>query len=234
MIGIMIDVSGQPEKNVVAVRTFIGSRRFLNVAGYEGQRTVREHLQNLDDTRVNKLGGQRTHYYGNARKATEYRVEGELVIINIAQVGMNLHYHGGTVTAGKGASWATGNPTKYLTIPARAEAHGKTASDFPNLVIVWGRNRKPVGLAVGVPSDAGSLYGAVSRRHGPMLTLEPRLVPGLMMFWLKESVTLQPDPSVLPTEEKLGTNIRDRLGRAIARRFAGQDVTGGFEEGAGI
>lgn len=232
MIALMIDVRGAPELAVARVRTFIGSDAMLRIAGYEGQRTVREHLQGLDETRANKLGGARTHYYGSARRATEYRLEGDAVIINIPQVGMPLHYYGGTVRAGKNVSFITGLPTKYLTIPARAEAYGKTASDFPNMVIVWGRGGKPVGLAIA--EEAHPLYTAVTR--GPVLAKKTQLKPGLVMFWLKKEVTFQPDHSVLPTEEKLITNITDRLSKAVRRRFVGvAGALGDFEEGgAGI
>lgn len=232
MIALSIDVRGQPEQAVVAVRVFIGSQGFLNIAGYEGQRTVREHFQGLDESRANKLGGRRTHYYGSARKATEYRIDGEGVIISIPQVGLPLHYHGGTVKAGKNASFVTGQPTKYLTIPARAEAHGKTVSDFHDLVIVWGRNRKPVALAIG-EERRSSLTTAITRR-GPVLTKDKALVPGLVLFWLKQEVTFEPDPTILPTEEKLGTNIRDRLAKAIVRRFGGEEVQPEADLGGGI
>lgn len=233
MIAIEIDVTGSPEQSIARVRTFIGGDAIRKIAGYEGQRTVREHLQGLDDSRANKLGGRRSHYYGSARRATEFQIEGEDVIISISQVGMKLHYFGGTVTAGKNSSYATGSPARYLTIPATPEAYGRTVRDFPDLVVVWGKNRRPVGLAIGEEAT-GSLYSAVARRHGAMLTKKAKLTPGKMMFWLKESVTLPPDSTVLPTEDTLGMNIMNRISGAIVRRFEGEDVTGGFEEGGGI
>lgn len=221
MIAISIDLEGAPEQAVARVRTFIGSDAILKIAGYEGQRVVREHLQGLDDNRANKLGGRRTHYYGSARRATEYRMEGDAVIINIPQIGLPLHYHGGTVRAGVNASSATGQPTKYLSIPARAEAYGRRPSDFPNLVVVWGRNKKPVGLAVGEKTSPGALFSAVTRKHGPMLTKDTKLQPGLMMFWLKLEVTMQPDHTILPTEETISTAVKDRIASVIVRRFGG-------------
>ncbi len=229
---ITVDVSGRPDAHVAAVRVFIGSQGFLAIAGYEGQRTVREHLQGLDQSRANKMGGKRTHYYGSARKATEYRIDGEGVIINIPQIGLPLHYYGGTVKAGANSSYVTGEPTKYLTIPARAEAYGKSVSDFHDLVIVWGRNRKPVGLAIG-EERRSSLTTAITQR-GPVLTKDKNLVPGLVLFWLKKEITLKPDPSILPTEETLGANITDRLGKAIVRRFGGDTTEPEADLGGGI
>lgn len=229
MIAVLISVAGQGPQAIARVNTFIGGDAIRKVAGYEGQRTVREHLQGLDETRANKLGGRRSHYYGSARKVTEYRLEGGAIIINIPQVGMPLHYHGGTVSAGKNTSPITGQPTKYLTIPANREAYGRRASDFPGLVLVWGHNG-PVGLAVGEEKSAG----IAAKTRGPVLTKATRLEPGRMMFWLKREVTLEADPTVLPTEEKLGTNIRDRIASAVRRRFGGLDVTDSFEGGGGI
>jgi len=37
---------------------------------------------------------------------------------------MRQRFYGGTIKAGSGTSWVTGAPTRYLTIPARAEAYG--------------------------------------------------------------------------------------------------------------
>lgn len=227
---ISIDVSGQAPQAVARIQAFMGSDAMRRIAGYEGQRTVREHLQGLDETRVNKLGGPRSHYYGSARRSTEYQLEGRDVLIVIPQIGMALHYYGGVVSAGKNASFVTGAPTKYLTIPAAPEAYGKSVSDFPDLVIVWGKGRRPVGLAVGEEAT-GSLYHAVTR--GPLLTKKTKLVPGKVMFWLKESITLQPDPSVLPTEEKLANNITEVMGEAVVRRFGGEAYYV-FKEGGGI
>jgi hypothetical protein len=218
----------------VRVQAFMQSDGMRNIVGYEGQRTVREHLQGLDETRANRMGGTRSHYYGSARKATEYFIEGEDVVISVAQVGMRLHFYGGTVEAGKNSSYATGSPTKYLTIPAAPEAYGRRASDFPDLIIVWGRGGKPVGLAIAEEANLGSLYMAVTR--SPMLTKRPKTTPGKVMFWLKERVTMQADRSVLPTEDELGENIAGRLGKAIARRFEGKDAEAGAgaDEGGGI
>ncbi len=228
MIAMSVKVDGQALDALDRVSAFMLSESMFNVAGYEGQRTVREHLQGLDETRANKMGGRRSHYYGNARKATEYHLEGEEVVIGVAQVGMRLHYYGGTVEAGKNSSYATGNPTKYLTIPASPEAYGKTVSDFPDLVVVWGKGGVPVGLAIG-EEPTGSLYLAVTR--GPMLTKKSKLKPGKIMFWLKARVSMMPDTSVLPTQEKLGANITDRVGKATARRFMDKDADDGSQGG---
>ena len=231
MVAIKIDVKDMAGPAVNRVRAFLASDSARKLSGFEGQRTVREHLQGLDETRANKLGGRRTNYYGSARRATEYRLEGEDVIVSIAQVGMRLHYYGGTVEAGVNSSFITGQPTKYITIPATAEAYGHTASDFENLVLVWGKNRKPVALAVGVEAQ--------NTRRGPTLTKSTHLVPGKIMYWLKESVTLPADPTVLPTEQVIGQNVVNRLSKAILRRF-GEEVSYELDdedfndEGAGI
>lgn len=223
---INFQVEGNPGEAVERVRAFLVSDSMRNIAGYEGQRTVREHLQGLDQTRANRMGGRRTHYYGSARRATEYVIEGEDIIISIGQVGMKLHFYGGTVTAGKNISSATGQPTKYLTIPASPAAYGHSARDFPNLIVVWGHGGKPVGLAVA--EEANRAGGS---HRGPKLVKRGALVPGQMMFWLKESVTMQPDPTVLPTSETLGENIADRVGKAVVRRFGGTSETATDEGG---
>lgn len=227
MISVIIDTKGAPENAAARVRTFVGGEGARKIIGYEANRTVRDHLQGLDATRRNKLGAEPSHYYNSARRATEFYIEGFDVIVSIAQVGMSLHYFGGTVSAGQGTSYASGTPTRYLTIPATAEAYGKRASDFPDLVVVWGKNG-PVGLAIGEEAT-GSLYLAVTR--GPMLAKRAKKRPGKLMFWLKENITIKADPTVLPDDEFLLRNCANRLTGAIARRFSDESTTVEFDDG---
>lgn len=217
MIALSLQLTGHPDQAIGRVNDFLKSDSMRKIAGYTGALVVKENFQQLDETRGNKLGGRRTHYYSSARRSTSFYLDGEDVVINIAQVGIALHYYGGVVNAGVNDSFITGKPTKYLTIPACAEAYGRSASDFENLVIVWGKGRKPVGLAIGVPVEE-------TARRGPVLTKNTRLVPGQVMYWLKESITVTPDKTVLPSSSTLGTAIGLRLTATIRRRF-GADVS---------
>lgn len=144
----------------------------------------------------NAIGGPRTNYYSDARKSTSYEVSGDTVTIVVSQVGIALHYYGGTVTPKKG---------KYLTIPARPECHGKLASDFSDLIVLWGK-RGPYGLGkrdkIGIGTAANKASVTV-------------------YFWLVSKATLTADPSTIPTEDQVSNDVNERLGSAITSEFNG-------------
>lgn len=193
------------------MRGFLESDDGKQVIGYAARKAVRDNFQELENTRANKLGGARTHYYGSARRATNFQIEGDDVVVSTNQIGMRLHYFGGTVTAGKGVSSKTGTATRFLTIPATSEAYGKSAKSFDNLVLVWGR-KGPYALARGVETNRLTRDG-----------LRKVMVPGEKLFFLKEKVTLEPDPSVVPTQEQFSTVINKAL--RIATRKIWQNET---------
>jgi hypothetical protein len=191
------------------VQAFLDSDGARALMGRAASNVVRDHLQELDDTRPNKLGGERTNYYGSARAKTSYAIDPDGATVSIAQVGMRLHYYGGTVVP---------VTKKFLTIPATAEAYGKSAASF-DLVLVWGLNG-PYALAKAITSES------MTERNGYRQSRKA----GEIMFYLKESVTMQPDETVLPEGGDIAGEIKDRLGSAIRRRFKGLDLE---EEGGG-
>jgi len=154
-----------------------------------------------------------SHYYGKAAKATGYQVVPGGVLISIAHVGIALHFFGGTVKAGKGISRATGRPTKYLTIPARDEAKGRTAADFDSLIILWGRNG-PYALAKTVRTQ---LSVKRNKNTGAVTVGSRGVQGGEVLFWLKKEITVQKDPTVLP-EPAIVTRAASRAILSLAER----------------
>lgn len=154
----------------------------------------------------NALGGPRTNYYSDARKATNYTVSGDTVTIVVAQIGMALHYYGGTVSPGVNNSYGGNGSTKYLTIPATPEAHGKRASDFSDLVVLWGK-KGPYGL--GIMERVG--FGTVATKP-----------TAKVYFWLVKKATIKPDPTVIPDESSLLDAIVPPIEEVISREFAGE------------
>lgn len=231
MIAMRIVLEDTATPALERVRGFLQSEQAQQVIGYAGRNVVREHLQDLEDTRSGASGGPATHYYGSARRSTSYYIVSDTAVeINVAQVGMRLHYYGGTVEAGKGISSATGKPTQYLTIPARSEAYGKKASDFDDLIVLWGRNgpyalARAISTQIGIErSEAGEklwgkYYGAKATSKGQQ--------GGEVMFWLTKSATIKPDPSVMPDSEEFRDAITTRLGSVIRRRFHGETSAAG-------
>lgn len=153
----------------------------------------------------NAIGGPRTNYYSDAAKATNFSVSGDTVTITVAQVGIALHYYGGTITPGKNNSYLGNGSTKYLTIPARPEAHGKRASDFPDLVVLWGK-KGPYGLGIVEKVGVGVLAGKPTNQ---------------VYFWLVKSATIAADPTIVPSQEALIDPIREQIGLELYRVYDG-------------
>lgn len=147
---------------LIALQKKLENQALHPVAGIAGVNVVRRHLLERNRSKPNKLGGRRTEFYRRAANATIYRSTGSDVQVVIAWTGIAYQYYGGTITAKK---------SKYLTIPARAQAHGKRAREFKDLHFQPIKKGKSGLLA---DSD------------------------GNVFFWLVKSVSKQADKSVLP------------------------------------
>jgi hypothetical protein len=169
MYGITIDISDTVTRQLSQFADNLSSASANAAAGGAVRRLLQDHFAMLD-TRGNKLDGRRTHYIADAARSISYQTEPDGVTVSIHQIGIGLHYFGGTITPIN---------TKYLTIPARSEAHGRRAGEFDNLEILWGR-KGPYGLGVKKGKEQG-----------------------LVFFWLVKSATIQPDEETLPTEDEI-------------------------------
>ena len=227
MITATITLTDNATPALARISAFINSDGARQLVAYTGASLLREHFGTMDATRGNKQGFPRSHYWSDARKAVYFRVDGDesVVAVKASEVPVvRLHYYGGTVTPGKHASFVTGEPTKYLTIPACGEAYGKRASEFEQLVVVCGMGGKPYALALPITKEKMDQYGAVS----------VSVTAGKIMYWLKESVTLDPDSTVLPEPYFMAGRIATTLGKAIKRRWKGDfgvEVGDEFQEG---
>ena len=171
--GVSITVTGADLSAPARLALALHPERLAPVAGEAGLRCVRNNLRVLS-SRTNALGAPSTHFYGRALNATTLDVKGDTI-----------------------------KPTKkkYLTIPIAAEAHGKSAGSFGEgeLVVVFGRGRKPIGLA----------RKADGKRQR-----------GAMLYLLKLSVTQRPDPSILPATADVVTEVNRAIEAHVARNFS--------------
>ena len=159
--------------------------RINPVIGRSATNTIREHLFGLNQSRPNRLGGRRTQFYAQAARGTQYQVQENGVVVSINQVGIRQRYFGGTIRPRNGKKW--------IAVPARSEAHGKTPREFSNLRFVQYRPDLAALLQVAGRSrqsidDSGNVTGGDEEL-------------GLVMYWLKPFVTQKPDPTVLPYGE---------------------------------
>jgi hypothetical protein len=154
---------------------------------------LQEHYARLHAERPNKLGGTRTKFWELAGKSITYAMQEDGFVVDVNKVGVRLHLHGGTVLPGVNQSSAGPWPTKYLTIPVDAAAHGHRAAEFP-LKLLWTNKggRHPWGL--GLDEGKGTAKGNLK-----------------VLFILAKKSVHQPDPSTFPSEAA----IRDTCLKAI-------------------
>ncbi len=177
--------------------------------------TLRTHFETLDAERSGKsgglaTGGAGTHFWMQVRDSVqEPRTVGDDLVIGINHVGFRQRLEGGTITAGKGVSSVTGEPTKFLAIPFDSDALGKRPGDFPEgalKYVVIGSLGPALVLAednARIATKGKNKGKSVPARSGQEATVGA----GSVMFLLRASVTQAADPSVLPPEQTIITNI---------------------------
>ena len=206
-VGLLItatDTAGPAAKRVGAL---LAPARLNPVIGRSVNETVRHHLVSKNAASPNKLGGRRTNFYGQAARATNFKVLSDSeILISIPQVGIAQRYYGGTIRPKSG---------KYLTIPVHPAAHGKRAREF-DLEIVFGLNGQPVALATKKVSESRtrqSKSGKITRTNVTRF--------GEIYYKLVRSVTQAPDPNVLPKPEVIGLFVQRDVDKVINRAIAG-------------
>ena len=204
MIGFTINVS--QDTATPALQRFQAAMvpaRLNPIIGRSATNTVREHLFGLNLSRPNQLGGRRTNYYATAARSTHFDVFGDDVIISINQIGMGLHYYGGTVRP---------RTAKFLTIPVAPEAHGKRAREFNNLELVFGAGGQPIALAT-----QGTRGVQITQNKKGQLVKKNVGRHGVIMFRLVKKVTVKADPGVLPYTELITKRVKDDVNSYIGR-----------------
>ncbi len=191
-------------------------RSKVNAALGRGLQTkVRNHLFKYNRAHPNKLGGKRTNYYSQAGKATHWKETGKGIVVYIAHVGINQTVYGGVIKPGRNSSSKGGGATKFLTIPVAAEAHGKRASEFDDLELVFNRQGKPVALGrPGVKKAPPAKKGqrGARRKKGKALRATWNI-----LFVLRRSVNQKPRPDVIPSEKVLVTEAHKIIQMLIKR-----------------
>jgi hypothetical protein len=183
------------------------------------------YLSNLNLDRTNPFGEAfKSNFYQKAADGItmEYGEDEASVVIN--QTGMRQRLLGGEIKPVF---------AHYLSIPATPEAYGHSPTEFANLVPFFGRQKSGKIGVVGLKASdddsddvtgahwqnhefAETRSGSASRRRkrggkfykGEYEPTEPRgrkiqHSEGTVFYWLVESVTQQPDPTVLPSEEAM-------------------------------
>jgi hypothetical protein len=174
------------------------NRRPLNAAvGKRGESELREHFRERNQE-PNKKGWPSQDFWNRIRKATALATVDETgATIAISDPAFAGKTHDFTLKPVEG---------KYLTIPAIAEASGRSARTFSNLVplIRW---RRGVRRAIALVERQATLLR--DRKDGAATEKKGELVGGRVFYWLVESVRQKKDPRALPTREKMETALRE-------------------------
>ena len=165
---------------------------------------VKAHLVQYDADHPNKLGGQRTNYYATAAANTTLDISSESATISVVQTGINQRIYGGRITP---------KNSKYLTIPACAEAYAKRAGQFPNLIPMIRRKNGVVRAVALVEAQTQPLLPGFrksgERRRGAE-------TGGKVYFWLVAEVNQIGEPGIVPSLEEIEGVVYSSLDSLIS------------------
>lgn len=174
----------------------------LNTAAGRGvQSLLGAHLTQYNRTHPNKLGGKRQNWYRQMAESLHLTATAEEALLSIAHIGARIGILGGVIYPGAGASFVSGKPTRLLTIPANAAAHGERAQKFADrLRMIIFKRAKPSGLV-------GMLVEAEATKLNAKGQANSKLKRGIpfqrIMYWLTGRATIKPAPDLLPDEQAI-------------------------------
>jgi len=191
-------------KGVEDLRSQLANRRALNAAlGKRAEVELRAHFTDREQgpSKASSRGWPKQHFWAQIAQATtltEVNDDGATVTINDPRFAQKVY--GGTIKPGAGK--------KYLTIPAIAQAYGRSAQIIEGLkpiIRMIAGERRAVALGKGET--------VISKKGNP------RLKPGTetIWYWLVKSVTQEPDPQALPPMDHLKEKLQDEAKEYLAR-----------------
>lgn len=133
-------------------------------------------VDHLAEKPQNKMGWKTTKFWERAARSIKYKVEPDGFLLSAHHLGMRQRYYGGEIKPVK---------KKWLTIPARSEAYGKTAGQFKGKL----QFRMKKGAASAVLTDK----------------------KGGVFFWLVKRVNQSADPTVLPPQSRFLEAIKKSI-----------------------
>ena len=162
--------------------------------GIEVREYLKTHFRKLDEAKPHKPywngSGQRTHHYAAAARQTSYAITGDSIVVTTDKEGIASRQRDTAIAPKK---------KKWLTIPAIAQAHGKTASDFGNLRFVKFSDT----LAALVEKSSGATKGqsgkSVVGKKARLALVKASGYRNLVYFWLKKNTLVPADPEIVPT-----------------------------------
>ena len=176
------------------LRAMLDPIRLNSVVGRAGVNIVKAHLYAIEQSRPNKLGGDRQHYYARAADSTHFTAMQRSALVTVSQVGFRLRRFGGTIRPIN---------KKALTIPIAAVAYGRLASEFPGAFVI---RSKKTGQAFIADRPASAYHAA-----GSMLRL---------LYRLATSATIEGDSTIMPADYEIKDGVSPAVQSYINRQAA--------------
>lgn len=183
----------------------------------QGVMTVKQLSKNVGEAEVilfqshfrnapaNKMGFPTTGFWKQAVRATNYQATDAGAVISVNQVGVRQRLLGGEIHPVNG---------KYLAIPARAEAYGKSPKEFDNLIVAF-KGRQPYALVEAAATKVK--LGRKSRGTAGVRSYDTESTGGGVYFWLVKSVNQLPDPTAIPDEREIQQTAKETIASVIER-----------------
>lgn len=207
---ISISITGSAPKDVQDLAANLDPAVLQHAAGKAVRGMLMEYYRGLDASRPNQVGGKRTHYYAQAARSIFYEVAGDEVTAHVSQIGLALHYYGGTVYPVN---------AKYLTIPIDPSAYGKSAREFDNLEMQFGLTRGGKPRPMFLVEKAGYKYKvAKNRKTGVKEVTGVSHTTAKLMYYLALSATIEGDESLLPSAELIDQAAMTAMTRQVTAR----------------
>lgn len=194
----------------------------------QGVREVlRDRFAELEQTRPNKMGFPRTHFWSDVRGSVQApAVESPTTAtVNITHYGIRQRVEGGRIVPGAGK--------QFLTIPANEQAYGHRAREFHNLHFGFAENpRFPGSLSPALIEGSAQRvkFGRV-RKDGTRKVTPGAEVGGAVFFWLVRQVFQPADPTILPSESRL-QEAAVQAGDEWAKEVLAEAAAGRAQRGA--
>lgn len=195
-----------PEPSLTALAGRVRDRKgLLQVVGRSARNLTVDHFRVYNATHPNALGGRRTNFYAAAASATNYRLVGsDGVVISIPHQGLALRLLG---TGGLPGGVLKPSRSKYLTLPASPEAHGKRAGEFSDLSFGFAFDPQLGRMRPALVRKADSLLSLYRGRRAQRPAVQgPGTAEssGEPIFWLVRQVRQSGDRAVLPSDQSYG------------------------------
>lgn len=179
-------------------------RPLMAAVGKRGEVELRRHAADRN-SEPNRKGWPRTNFWSRRIRANTVlsEVTESSAVVDIAAPEIRQKVYGGTITPQGGR--------KFLAIPARAEAYGKSPLSFANLRFVF------TGKGKGMLVADDAIQGPTQRGQKRIAKKQT----GAAYYFLVKSVTQNPDPRALPNEAEFYAALVREAEAFLARQLGG-------------